>query len=216
MLAFVCATVYASATVWVSIQNPGAGSQGTWFSPYWVGEIPIRIANSQADAPSGVQTNAYCMQESGVIYIGSTYQADITTVPENSETWKAISYILTWYNPPSTPDDAIRNQVAIWKLLGGYSKPSWLPSSYDTAGETLKNTALGKDVVRQTDVLSWTSPSGLTDDGAIVTDPGDSVYFEVQLTDSQGTPRQNVKITFSAAPFSDRPMCSLTAKVKQE
>ena len=199
LLASICATVYAQ-TVWVSIQNPGSGSQGKWFSPYWVGEIPIRIADSKAGAPSGVQTNAYCMQESGVVYIGGTYQADITSVPD-SATWKAISYILTWYNPPSNPDDAVRNQVAMWKLLGGYSKPSWLPSSYDTAGENLKNTATGKDVVRQTDTLSWTAPPGLVDNGAVRADPGDSIYFEVQLTDYQGNPRPNVKITFSAAPL---------------
>jgi hypothetical protein len=196
LLASMCATVYATQSIWVSIQNPGSTSKGLLFNPYWVGEIPIRIADTQAGASSGAQTNAYCMQPAGVIYIGSTYQADITSVPDDA-TWKAISYILTWYNPPSTPADGVRNQVAIWKLLGGYSKPSWLSTSYDTAGESLKTTATGMDVVRQSDTLSWISPLGLVDNGAVRVDPGQSIYFAIQLMNG-ANPRPNVKITFSA------------------
>jgi hypothetical protein len=196
LLSSICATVYATTTVYVYVKNPNDGGvKGQWCSNYWLGEIPIRVANTQSGAPTGEQTTAYCMNPSGVIYVGQTYQASVTPVIDNA-TWKAISYILTWYSP-ATNADAMRNQVAIWKLLG-QTVESWVPGSAVTAGTNLKNEATGKDVIRQTDTLIWTSPSGLVNQSAVTANPGQSIYFEIKLMNG-ANPRPNVNITFTAS-----------------
>jgi hypothetical protein len=195
LLSSICATVYASTTVYVYVQNPSSsGSKGQWCGSYWLGEIPLRVADTSSGAPTGEQTTGYCMNPSGIIYIGSTYQASITPVTDNA-TWKAISYVLTWYSP-TTNDEAMRDQVAIWKLLG-QTPESWVPTSALTAGENLKNEATGKDVIRQTDTIIWTSPSGLVNQSAVTANPGQPIYFEIQLMNG-ANPRPNVNITFTA------------------
>jgi hypothetical protein len=191
LIASMVATAYA-ATVTVKIGSISSQQKGHWTSHYWIGQIPITL-NSQE------QTYSYCMDYDKVIYIGTTYSAT-TTSPPDTDAWKSISYILTWYDPPTTNDGAVANQLAIWKLLKG-SLPTDLSDGDKTLGNNLVAAVTGKDVLRQGDTLSWTLPSGLVDGGAVPGAPGGSIYFEVQVKDSTGAVRPGVKITFDASPL---------------
>jgi hypothetical protein len=200
LLASMSLAVYADITVNVLIGNPNGGSvKGRWSNGYWVGEIPITV--SGATAPDGQQTKAYCIDFDRTINIGIAYPARVTAVTENAE-WRAVSYILTWYHPPANDDAAVANQVAIWRLLNVtrgrvYVKPSWLYTSFDSAGNTLADIAKGKDVVRQGDVFQWIEPV-TTNQSALMGDPSETITFKAELTDAYGTPRPNVRINFNA------------------
>ena len=201
LLALVSLTVYADVQLSVTIKDPTAasnGAKGVVSGGYWVGEIPITVSNSTV---SQQQTKAYCMNYDKTLNIGSTYPSKAAPVTDNAA-WRAISYILTWSNPPTDNNAAAANQVAIWKLLTStYVKPSWLPQSINDAGTSLANTASGKDVVRQGDDLTWIAPK--TGDNIAVTGlPGDIVNMKVKLTSASG-PRANVKIIFSATRLPD-------------
>ncbi|MGD6852053.1 MAG: hypothetical protein ACQCN6_08345 [Candidatus Bathyarchaeia archaeon] len=201
LVASMVATVAAqSSTVYIYVRNPPAGLYGHVDNPYWIGQIPISIGSTSSGAPHGAQTYAYCMDYSKDLYIGNSYKASLTSPPD-SAAWKSISYILTWY-VPSTNNEAVADQVAIWKLLKGasYHKPDWLTNADNNLGLNLAAAVAGKDVIRQTDTLSWTAPSGLVDGGAVPASPGTSKYFEVQVKDSNGVGRAGVKITFEASP----------------
>jgi len=52
------------------------------------------------------------------VYAGSTYPAELASVMDTAE-WRAVSYILTWYNPSVDNGAAAANQVAIWRILNG-------------------------------------------------------------------------------------------------
>ena len=118
------ATVYADASYSIFIMDPtnsSNGGKGISSSGYWVGQIPIQITSGTTTS----QAQAYCMQAERIIYIGSTYTATLTPTPDSAN-WKAISYILSWYNPTDSTTAAV-NQVAIWKLLNpSYQRESWL------------------------------------------------------------------------------------------
>jgi hypothetical protein len=203
LVASMVVTVAAdSSTVYVYIRNPPANLYGHVDNPYWIGQIPISIGSSSSSASHGVQTYGYCMDYSKELYIGNSYRASLTSPPDTAA-WKSISYILTWYSPPASNNEAVADQVAIWKLLTGnsYSKQSWLTSADNTLGLNLAAAVAGKDVIRQTDTMSWTAPSGLADGGAVPASPGTSKYFEVQVKDNQGVGRAGVKITFEASPL---------------
>jgi hypothetical protein len=197
LLATVCLSVYAEINVSVTIRDPTNSSnqaKGVILSGYWIGEIPVMVDSSTIHAQ---QTKAYCMNYEKTIYIGSTYSAKIAPVTDNAA-WRAISYILTWSNPPVDNNAAAVNQVAIWKLLSsGYSKPSWLTTSINTDGINLAGVASGKDVVRQGDDLTWIAPK-TGDNIAMTGKPNDVINLQVKLTTSANAPRPNVKIIFAA------------------
>jgi hypothetical protein len=128
-----------------------------------------------------------------------TYQAMLGTVPDDAA-WRGASYILTWYHPPLDNDAAVMNQVAIWRLLGGMQncwEAYWLPAELENAGIALADTAYGKDVVREGDVLQWVEPI-TSNQSSVVAEPGEIITFKAMLTDAAGTPRPNVRILFSA------------------
>jgi hypothetical protein len=188
-------SAYADTTYTVYIKDPNDsanGAKGVSSGGHWVGQIPIQVTSGAQSVP----TMAYCMDPARVVYIGSTYTATATLVPDTTS-WRAISYILSWYSPPSTNDAAATNQVAIWRLLDpSYVRESWLDVNLDNAGAALATAATGKDVVRQGDVLSWVSP--ITTDGASIQgNAGQTVVFTAQLEDSAGNPRPNVKVQFT-------------------
>jgi hypothetical protein len=195
-LAAFTATAYGQATINITILNPtsgGTGAKGILSNGHWVGEIPIRISGSGTPT---FQTVAYCMDPDGLIYIGSTYSAFLAPSTDTSE-WRAISYILSWNYPQDNTQAAV-DQVAMWKLLNpGYTRQSWLEVSIYNAGISLANSASGKDVARQGDLFSWTSPIGANMSG-IQANPGATITFTTLLTSSTGTPRANVKILFTA------------------
>jgi hypothetical protein len=197
LLASIGVAVYAEVTVNVLIGNPNGGSvKGLWSGGYWVGEIPITVGN---DPPQ--QTKAYCINFDKTIRIGITYPAELAAVTENPE-WRAVSYILTWCHPPATDDAAAANQVAIWRLLNttrgyDYVKQPWLISDLDTAGNNLAEEVKDKDVVRQDDVFQWIEPV-TTNQSALMGNPGETITFKAELTNSVGTPRPSVRVIFTA------------------
>jgi hypothetical protein len=199
LLAAIGVAVYADIQVSVYIRNPldsGNGAKGVVSGSYWVGEIPITVSNG---APQ--QTKAYCINFDRTINIGSTYPAKLAAVTDSNE-WRAVSYVLTWYHPPADGNAAAANQVAIWRLLNTtrgylYAKPSWLSTSLDNAGNALAEEVKNKDVVRQGDVLQWIEPV-TTNQSAVKGDPGETITFKVKLTDANGTPRPNVRVIFKA------------------
>jgi hypothetical protein len=197
LLASMSLAVYADITVNVLIGNPNGGSaKGLWSNGYWVGEIPITVSNGPSQ-----QTKAYCINFDRTVKIGSTYPAELAAVTENAE-WRAVSYILTWYHPPTNGDAAAANQVAIWRLLNTtrgypYVTPSWLSPSLDSAGNALAEEVKGKDVVRQGDVFQWIEPV-TTNQSAVMGNPGEMITFKAELTDADGTPRPGVRVLFTA------------------
>jgi hypothetical protein len=172
--------------------NPAYGALGIYSSGYWVGQIPLQIANST----NSYQALAYCMNFDKEANIGSTKSATLTTPPDNA-TWRAVSYILSW-NTPTDDTAAAVEQVAFWRLLdANYHCPSWLSSSIDNQAINLVNQASGKDTARQGDTLKWISPL----DGnmsSVSLAPGSTLSFTAQLTTSTGAPRANVQLQFTA------------------
>ena len=108
MLASLGAMVYAQVTVQIGAPSSPNDLGITTSQGYWIGEFPITI-----NANTG---EAYCLTPSGTIYEGSSYTADEVSVPTDSTTWQAISYILSW-NAPTDATSAAVDQVAIWQLL---------------------------------------------------------------------------------------------------
>ncbi len=192
-LVSVSASVYAQ-NVWVYVDRPGLGTQGAWVDTEWIGEIPIIVGNQ---APDGESTIGYCLNPEYNL-IGGGYQASLTSVPDNS-TWRAISYILTWYNPANSSTQAVTNQLAIWKCLDK-PWPSWVPAEYYQAADLLWNFAKNKDVARQDDYLSWVAPIEIVNTGnAMVATPGQVITFTAKLSALNGTGRANVAIFFSVS-----------------
>lgn len=145
---------------------------------YWAGEIHIQFNGTP---PSGNHTRAYCMEYDSIIRPGRTYRYELMDVPDNS-TWRAVSYVLSWYDPPKNDSEASAVQGAIWGLLGGHD-----PSGYNGS---LVLEAKGKDVVRAGDKLFWVNPPSIM--GA-----GESVTLKVKLTAENGTARPNVRVKFN-------------------
>lgn len=199
LLASMSVAVYADVQVSVWILDAGSNSvKGVASGGYWVGEIPVNVQSGEAPWE---QTIAYCINFDKTIYSGSIYQARLATATDDAE-WRAVSYILTWYQPPANDSAAAANQVAIWRILNttrgyDYWKPSWLSTTLDDAGNALADTAKGKDVVRQGDVFQWTEPI-TANQSAVMGDPGKIITFKAKLTNAAGMPRPNVKIIFSA------------------
>ena len=210
LLSLLCASigavVYAQTQVSVYIRNPlnlSNGAKGVVSGNCWVGEIPVTVSNSTEDPQNTV---AYCMNFDKTVYAGYTYSSQATAVTDSVE-WKAISYLLTWYQPPADGNAAAANQVAIWRLLNStrgydYYKMSWLTTALDNAGSALADEVLNKDVVREGDVLQWIEPV-TTNQSAVKSLPGETITFKAKLTDAYGTPREGVKMTFSAVLCPD-------------
>ena len=210
LLSLLCASigavVYAQTQVSVYIRNPlnlSNGAKGVVSGNCWVGEIPVTVSNSTEAAQ---ETMAYCMNFDKTVYAGSTYSSKATAVTDSAE-WKAISYLLTWYHPPADANSAATNQVAIWRLLNDtrgydYYKMSWLTTDLDNVGSALADEVLNKDVIREDDVFQWIEPV-TTNQSAVAGEPGETVTFKAQLTDAYGTPRESVKIIFSAVLCPD-------------
>jgi hypothetical protein len=201
LFASMAVAVYGDAQVSVYVQNPLSstnGAQGVISDRHWVGEIPVTVSNTSEPAQ---QTKAYCMNFDKTVYAGSTYSSQATAVMDTAD-WRAVSYILTWYNPPADSGAAAANQVAIWRLLNNtrgydYYKEPWLSPTLDSAGNALAEEVKDKDVVRQDDVFQWIEPV-TTNQSALVGDPGDVITFKAKLTDAYGAPRPGVRIIFTA------------------
>jgi hypothetical protein len=199
LFASIGAFAYAQIQVSVYIRNPlSSGAKGVASGSCWVGEIPIIVSNTTVAAQ---ETKAYCMNFDKTVYAGSTYSSQATAVTDSAE-WRAVSYILTWYHPPTDGNAAAANQVAIWRLLNGtrgypYFKEPWLTPALDNAGNALSDEVLNKDVVRQDDVFEWIEPV-TTNQSALVGNPGETITFKAKLTDAYGTPRPDVRVLFTA------------------
>jgi len=170
----------SSSTVPVYIYgiNKPVAWKGKTFSmgggTYWVGEIHIQYDGTP---PSGTHTRTYCMQYDAILHTGQEYQYEPSSVGD-TPTWRSISYILSWYDPPKDDLTAAKIQGAIWKILSGSD-----PSGY---GDALASEASGKDVIRCTDDLVWLP----YDD---VVEPGEKVTLTAKIT----TGRPNVLIMFT-------------------
>jgi hypothetical protein len=202
LLASLGAAVYAEVEVYIrNPLNTSNNAEGVTSSSYWVGEIPITISGEPDQ-----QAKAYCMNFDKTVYVGNAYPAELAAVADTPE-WRAVSYILTWYNPPADGYAAAVNQVAIWRILNGtrgyeYVKPDWLSPSLDAAGNTLAEEVKNRDVVRQDDVFQWIEPV-TTNESAVMGNPGETITFKAQLTDLHGIPRPGVRVLFSAVLGAD-------------
>ena len=181
-------------TVEVTIGTPSNsnGDLGTTSGSYWVGQFPITITYNNGTQKT---VEVYCLNYDNTVYEGSTYQASIVNA-NNTAQWRAISYILSWYAATSNNNTAASvAQVAIWRTLGGYNPSEFnLDQSIETQATNIAAAANGKDVVRQGDHLTWITPTK----GNTTAMPGQSVTFQLQLTNSTGYPRPNVQIDFNA------------------
>ena len=195
------AAVSAAVGVSVYIRNPlnsANCAEGVVSGNCWVGEIPVTVSG---DGEPAQKTTAYCMNFDRTVYAGSTYPAELASVMDTAE-WRAVSYILTWYDPPVDGAAAAANQVAIWRILNGtrgydYVAPECLSSSLDAAGNALADEVKDKDVVRQDDIFQWIEPV-TANQSALVGNPGETIVFKAKLTDTFGTPRAGVRIMFTA------------------
>jgi hypothetical protein len=192
------ATVGASIDTTVTVKDPYSqtyGNLGLQSGSYWVGQIPFQVTHGS----SSVQMQGYCINFNLPIIIGTTYPAAIAPVVDTAE-WRAVSYVLSW-NQPTTNSQAAADQVAVWRLLNqtrgvNYFRESWLTQTIDDAGNAVANQAVGKDVVRADDHLNWFSPI-TANMSALSAKPSDAVVFTVQLTQSDGAPRANVRVLFN-------------------
>lgn len=200
MASAMCSLAYAT-TYNVTINNPtNGGALGVQVGNDWIGQCPVTISPSHDGSSKG---NVYCINYTGTVYIGNTYTATIATATDTPQ-WEAVSYILTW-NASTTNTQAAIDQVAIWILLNNYntvSNPLGLPSSILGPAQTLASQVNGFNVVHPGDQLKWIAPFIGVEGSANTTSaaPGQTVTFQVQLTDSSGNPLtiQNVRIDFTA------------------
>ena len=212
VLAMISATVYAQ-TIQVQIGTPnssndlGISSDSGLTNAYWIGQFPITINPGTSQATTG---EVYCMTADGIVYVGSTYSATETPVP-NTPTWQEISYILSWNEPTGTSQaahiQAAVDQVAIWMLLG--QNPPYADFSLDSsitgpAASLVSSLSAGggMNVAQSGDNLQWIAPFVGTEGSTNITsaDAGKPVTFQVQLRDSSGHALaiQNVQIDFTA------------------
>ncbi len=204
-LGMIGSSIYAQALqvqigVPSSSNDLGINSSSGLTSAYWVGQFPVTINYGTSQATTG---EVYCMNANGQVYVGGTYNAAMTPVP-NTSTWQQIGYILSW-NAPTTNVQAAVDQVAIWMLLN--QQPSsydfTLDSSITTAAQNIVNTVTangGVNVALAGDHLQWISPFVGVEGSANTTsaNPGVPVTFTLKLTDSQGNPVPNAQIDFAA------------------
>lgn len=190
----VATPIYTKTGYSVNVKSPSSNNAfGISSNGYWVGQIPVQLSNGT----TSFNTVAYCMNFNKDLTIGNTYQSGLTSITDNA-TWKSLAYLLSWLTPSNDTEGAVE-QVAVWRILDStYSRPNWLSTSIDNEAAAWVSLASGKDVARQGDILKWTSPlNGNT--SAISLTPGTTTTFTGQLTNSTGTPRANVKLTFNAA-----------------
>ncbi|MEM3442068.1 MAG: Ig-like domain-containing protein [Candidatus Bathyarchaeia archaeon] len=171
---FLCISTVAAQTVSVYVSGTGKGKTFSMGSgTYWAGEINIQCLDTN--------THAYCMEYNVNLYIGRTYTYTMTSVPDDP-TWRAVAYVLSWHDPPTTNDEAAAVQGAIWKIFSDSD-----PSGY---GGSIAAEADGRDVARSSDTLQWVNAPS-------VMGPGETVTLKVKLSDNNGNGRANVKIKFS-------------------
>lgn len=194
----VSATTYS---VYVYPKNEPYHWKGMWWS-YFAGALYVKVRSSSN--PEGQTARAYCINYDGVIYTGTEYSVSLTQPPDNP-TWKAIAYVLTWYDGggpipsggPASDAVGVHIQGALWQLLGSIAWKSWIPNSnsYWTGIQNLVTEATGKDVVRSDDKFEWISP--LPGSSIHLTaNPGDTVTLSAKITNKGGVPRPHVKVEF--------------------
>ena len=182
----------------VNVEIVGVGKGRTFYIDgrgwYWAAEILIKI-----ETQPGVWENAraYCMQYDVDLH-RTTYQYDLIDIPNPDEpAWRAVSYLLTWYDPPADNDIAAAIQGAIWKIdplnrMDPKDDPSGY-SNYDPPGPpvmSIYQEAMTYDVIRQGDKIEWVTPD------TIYAGPGKDVILTAKVTDSAGNPRPNVRVVF--------------------
>jgi hypothetical protein len=169
----------ANGTATVVVQGVGKGKPFSMNGGnYWAGEIKIQV--------NGEQTRAYCMQWDVNLYT-TTYTYTLTDVPDpDNPTWRAISYLLTWYDPPVDNNIAAAIQGSFWKLLTG-TDPSHF--SETSPGNALYEEATTKDVIHQGDTLTWLVSEAYAG-------PGETVTLTAIVKDSANQGRPNVKVLF--------------------
>jgi hypothetical protein len=187
------AAVYAQ-TASVYVGYPGNPHDlGINASCYWIGQIPLTITSGT----TSYSDEAFCLNEMGTIYEGSTYEAYLAPAPDTPQ-WESIAYLLSWF-PATNNTEAAAEQTAIWKIIGTYDASQTeftLPSDVSSNATYLVAVADGKEVIHPGDQLNWILPSKGTTTGTSAY-PGQTVTFEVQLTNSTGA-RPGVQIDFNA------------------
>jgi len=183
--------------------------KGIWFGSYYAGATYIDIRSSSiGNQPGGETTRAYCINYGAPIYIGREYYGTLTPATD-SEKWREIAYILTWYDGgdpvptggPSSDAMGVSVQGALWKILDGIT-PSWIPTQYRSGINDLFNEATNppKDVIRVDDRFEWIYPE-VGNNIYLIANPGETVTLKAKVTrlvNGDWLPRSGVKIEFSA------------------
>ncbi|MGQ9718574.1 MAG: SdrD B-like domain-containing protein [Nitrososphaerales archaeon] len=125
----------------------------------------------------GIQYEGYCIDLNHRIGTGPV---NLLSAPD-TQAFRTIAYIVTWYHPPATGFEAASIQGAIWRALFPLPYGIIYPSSVVTRLNQIYNDALGKDVVRAGDSLSLSAS------------PSTSFTLTATLTPA----REGVKIIFS-------------------
>ena len=154
-------------------------------SRYWVGEIHIQYGGVP---PEGNHTRAYCLQYDVILHTGRSYTYEVVDA-EDTVKWRAVSYVLSWYDPPKDDDEGAAVQGAIWNLTTGYD-----PSGY---GLGLASEAYGKDVIRRGDTMEWLTPVGYVG-------PGEEITLTVAVkraddSGADGSGRAGVRVLFETS-----------------
>jgi len=176
------------------INNP-CPWRGMTFNSYYAGEVYIDIRDSsQGNNPGGETARAYCIHLDGVIYTHTEYPVTLESVSDTEE-WREIAYILTWYDPPENDTVGVWIQGALWFILNNRI-PNFIPNEYHGGIMALVNEAANKDVIRENDIFEWITPVP-GNNTYIIANPGDTITLEAKITNSTDHPRSGVKVEFS-------------------
>ena len=193
VIAVVCSV--SSVYVYVHQKEQPYHWPGTWFGSYYAGAAYVDVRSTPlGNTPGGETTLAYCIDYDGPIYIGTEYPVTLKPA-DDTQNWRKIAYILTWYHPPEDDDAGVCIQGAIWKILDNFI-PNFIPNEYHTGINTLVDEAASKDVIREDDQFEWISPKP-GNNTHLVADPGETIALQARITDSNGDGRSGVKVVFS-------------------
>jgi hypothetical protein len=197
LISFSFSHVACGSTVYVYVHNKDQPSHwiGKWFGSQYAGAAYVDVRDGRlGNIPGGETTRAYCIDYDGPIYIGREYPVTLQPATDTNE-WRQIAYIITWYDPPANDTAGVWIQGALWKILDNII-PNFIPSTYNTGINALYDEAANRDVVRGGDKFEWIFPvPGINTH--ITANPGETVTLKAKITDSVGNARSGVKVTFS-------------------
>ena len=203
LTSFSFSRVACGSTVYVYVHNKEQPSHwpGKWFNSCYAGAAYVDVRDGRlGNIPGGETTRAYCIDYDGPIYIGREYPVTLQPATDTND-WRQIAYIITWYDPPADDTAGVWIQGAIWKIFDNII-PSFINSSdgdwkYRNGINALYDEASNKDVIRKDDIFKWIFPEPGGNNTYIAANPGEMVTLKAKITNSIGNARSGVKVIFS-------------------